>query len=116
MVQSQNSVEVLAEDQASIDSNIVLLNTQQWDFLRKRYRLTNRELDIAQLLCRGLSNEQVASRLNIKKGTVKTHVRNIYRKTWVNNKITMLLKFMEDAAALPLGSILLLLSPFAFPV
>ncbi len=80
-------------------SDLVLLNAGQWAFLKQRFRMTNRELEIAKLICRGLSNDQIADDLNIKHGTVKTHVRNIYRKTWVNNKISMLLKFLEEAGA-----------------
>lgn len=59
--------------------------------------MTERELDIAKLVCRGFSNDEIAHVLNIRLGTVKTHIRNIYRKTSVRNKITMLLKFVEDA-------------------
>ena len=59
--------------------------------------MTNREFQIAKLICQGLNNEEIAKIVNIKNGTVKTHIRNIYRKTWVHNKIAMLLRFVEDA-------------------
>jgi len=75
---------------------VVLINEHQWSYLQKRYRMTTRELQIAQLVCQGLGNEQIADQLKIKLGTVKTHIRNIYRKTWVHNKIAMLLRFVED--------------------
>jgi hypothetical protein len=42
-----------------------------------------------------LGNEEVAGRLKITGGTVKTHLRNIYRRVRVNNKIGMLLRFVE---------------------
>ena len=76
---------------------VVLLTEQQWSYIRKRFRMTNREFQIAKLICRGLNNEEIAKIVNIKNGTVKTHIRNIYRKTWVHNKIAMLLRFVEDA-------------------
>ena len=78
-------------------SNVVLFQPHHWSYLKKRYRMTGREVEIAQLICRGLSNEQIAQDLDIKPGTVKTHVRNIYRKAWVNNKIAMLLRFLDTA-------------------
>jgi DNA-binding NarL/FixJ family response regulator len=62
--------------------------------------MTPRELQIAQLICQGLGNEEIANRLKIKHGTVKTHVRNLYRKLWVHNKILMLLRFIEDTNGL----------------
>jgi DNA-binding NarL/FixJ family response regulator len=62
--------------------------------------MTPRELQIAQLICQGLGNEEIANKLNIKHGTVKTHIRNLYRKLWVHNKILMLLRFIEDTNGL----------------
>ena len=76
---------------------VVLLKEQHWSFLQKRYRMTLREIQIAKKICTGYSNEEIADALHIKPGTVKTHLRNIYRKTWVRNKISMLLRFVEDS-------------------
>jgi len=75
----------------------VLLTEKQWSYVKKRYNLTHREFQIANLVCKGFNNEEIAEELNIMHGTVKTHIRNIYRKTWVHNKISMLLRFVEDA-------------------
>ncbi|RKY08878.1 MAG: helix-turn-helix transcriptional regulator, partial [Planctomycetota bacterium] len=69
--------------------SIVLLDSRRWDYLQRRYKITPRELEIAKLVCQGLSNERIADRLRIRTGTVKVHIRNIYRKTWVENKILM---------------------------
>ena len=79
---------------------VVLVKPRQWELIKKRYRMTKRELEIARLVCLGLNNEQIAGNLCIKHGTVKTHVRNIYRKTWVNNKVSMLLKFLSEVQQL----------------
>ena len=76
---------------------VTLLQDQHWSYLQRRYRLTSRELQIAKFACQGLRNENIALKLNISHGTVKTHIRNIYRKMWVNNKISMLLRFVADA-------------------
>ncbi len=75
---------------------VVLVKPRQWELIKNRYRMTNRELEIARLVCMGFNNEQIDLILKIKHGTVKTHVRNIYRKTWVNNKVSMLLKFLSE--------------------
>ena len=79
---------------------VALLQDHHWSYVKKRYRMTARELQIAKFVCQGLSNEKIARKLNIKHGTVKTHIRNIYRKIWVNNKISMFLRFIEDASNL----------------
>lgn len=48
--------------------------------------LTDRELEVLQLLARGLSNKEIALRLNCTEQTVKFHLTNIYRKLKVKNR------------------------------
>lgn len=74
-----------------------LLNSKQWSYLQRRYELTPREQQVAELVCRGFRNGSIATRLSIQPGTVKAHVRNIYRKVKVKSKISMLLRFVTEA-------------------
>ena len=74
----------------------VLLDEKHWVFLKKRYHMTPRELQVAILVCRGFNNDGIAKALAIRHGTVKTHLRNIYRRVRVKNKILLLLRFVED--------------------
>lgn len=48
--------------------------------------LTNRELEVLQLLALRLSNFEIARDLNVTAGTVKQHTINIYRKLHVENR------------------------------
>ena len=48
--------------------------------------LTKRQNEILQLLRRGLSNKDVARKLDISDGTVKQHLVEIYRRLKVNNR------------------------------
>jgi len=77
--------------------DIILLNDKQWTYVQKRYNLTPRERQVAELVCKGLLNGNIAKYLRIKPGTVKTHTRNIYRKVHVKSKIAMLLRFVTDS-------------------
>ena len=74
----------------------VLLNSNQWSYLRRRYRLTNRELQVGKLVCQAYTNKEIAKTLTIKPGTVKTHLLNTYRKAHVTSKIALLLTFAND--------------------
>ena len=76
---------------------IILLNERQWLYVQNRYNLTPRERQVAELVCKGLQNGNIAKYLQIKPGTVKTHTRNIYRKVHVKSKIAMLLRFVTDS-------------------
>lgn len=100
MSQSPINLAVSQDETQLTPSRVVLLNKRQWSYVKRRYHMTPRELQIAQLICQGLGNEEIANRLKIKYGTVKTHVRNLYRKLWVHNKISMLLRFVEDTNGL----------------
>ena len=48
--------------------------------------LTDRELEVLQLIAGGLTNQEVASRLFLSLNTVKVHARNIFGKLGVNNR------------------------------
>jgi LuxR family maltose regulon positive regulatory protein len=48
--------------------------------------LTERELTVLRFLQSVLSNEEIASKLFVSANTVKTHVRNIYRKLGVGRR------------------------------
>ena len=73
-----------------------IFDEKQWTFLKQRYRLTSREVQVAILICQGYDNDHIAEILGIQQGTVKTHVRNVYRRIRVKNKISLLLKFLGD--------------------
>ncbi len=48
--------------------------------------LSKREVAIMSRLCDGLPNKTIATELGISEGTVKVHLRTIFRKTGVNNR------------------------------
>jgi LuxR family maltose regulon positive regulatory protein len=48
--------------------------------------LTGRELEVLQLLGTGLSGQEIADKLVISRGTLKTHLKRIYDKLQVNSR------------------------------
>jgi len=48
--------------------------------------LSEREVEILELVAEGMSNDQIADRLYISPHTVKAHIRNIYAKLDVHNR------------------------------
>ncbi|MGB0847865.1 MAG: two-component system response regulator NarL [Thiolinea sp.] len=81
----------LADGQVVLDDNIALLLA---NILRsggpaspEQTGLTAREVEILQLLVRGLNNKLIARELDISDGTVKVHVKNILRKLKVKSRL-----------------------------
>lgn len=54
--------------------------------------LTERERQVMQLLATGLTYAAIARQLEVSPETVKMHLKNIYRKLSVQNKIEALQK------------------------
>lgn len=48
--------------------------------------LTSREREVLNLLCRSFSNQEIAESLCLSESTVKTHLRNVFRKLRVRNR------------------------------
>ncbi|MGB5967447.1 MAG: response regulator transcription factor [Spirulinaceae cyanobacterium] len=58
----------------------------EYEQVLETYPLTNRELEILELIVAGCSNAQIAEKLFITVGTVKTHVRNILSKLCADDR------------------------------
>ncbi len=57
--------------------------------------LSPREKQIVQGLTEGLSYKLIADRLTMSIGTVRTHIKNIYKKLHVNSKTQVIYKVMK---------------------
>jgi len=60
----------------------------QTEFLEE-HEVSVREQEIIALLIKGLSNREIAEKLFISPNTVKTHIKNIYAKLGVTNRVLL---------------------------
>ncbi len=67
---------------------ILLQNALDEDPANKR--LTARELEIIELISRGLTSLEIAKQLHLNVKTIESHRRNIFRKTNVKNSIELI--------------------------
>jgi DNA-binding NarL/FixJ family response regulator len=58
-------------------------------------QLTAREIDLVRMVASGLRNKEIAQRLYITEGTVKTHLHNIYRKLQLETRVAVR-QYAED--------------------
>ena len=57
--------------------------------------LTEREQKVLQLIAEGLSNKEIAQRLNLTLSMVKTHIINIYGKLQVSRRVQAVTRAKE---------------------
>ena len=62
-------------------------------------RLTPRQNDLMRLLAAGHTNTQIARRLGISEGTVRTHLENIYERLGVSSRTAAVVRAFPDRVA-----------------
>jgi len=73
----------------------MVFNTKQLEYLKKCWHITNRELQVAKLVCEGFDNKQIGKKLGISYNTVRAHLGNIFRKVGIKGKAGLILRFIE---------------------
>jgi len=58
---------------------------------KQKFYFTNKEQEILIRLASGVSNKKIANSMNIKEGTVKIHMKNMFKKTGSRNRIELLI-------------------------
>lgn len=61
-----------------------------------RHDLSERELEIIELVATGLTNQEIAQKLTISKRTVDNHVSNIFTKTGAKNRVALINWAMDN--------------------
>ncbi|MCC8109777.1 MAG: LuxR C-terminal-related transcriptional regulator [Planctomycetes bacterium] len=63
--------------------------------------LTRRESAVAELLTLGLSNPEICATLFVSENTIRTHIKNIYRKTGAASREELKTLLRETTGAMP---------------
>jgi DNA-binding NarL/FixJ family response regulator len=79
----------------SLFSHVVELAVKKKGITTSAVRMTKREREIIVLIADGLSNKEIAQRLNIATHTVKSHVHNVMEKLALHSRL-QLANFMHD--------------------
>ena len=100
-VQLMNAISHIINNKAYLDPIItqVILNnvkkgrTSQND--TQSNQLTQRELEVIEEICSGKKDDDIADFLHISKHTVRSHIKNIYRKLGVSSKYHLTAKAIQ---------------------
>lgn len=74
---------------------VLSFNNNNNNNLQECHNLTLREQEILHFLSNGLSYKEIAEKISISTETVRTHIRNIYIKLQVKNKVEAINKFYK---------------------
>ncbi len=81
--------------QDKVEQTKPMIETQdQGKALKSRYGVSEREIEIIEQVAQGNPNKIIGETLFISENTVKSHIKNIYRKLEISNRI-QLLKLLE---------------------
>jgi DNA-binding NarL/FixJ family response regulator len=69
----------------------------------RRSQLTPRELEVADLVEKGMRNRDIARHLGIQTGTVKIHLKHIFEKTGVRGRYGLALNGLREKGAIALA-------------
>ena len=83
-----------------IQSDSPLLEKQEEekekDDVYERFNISNREKEIVQMVLKGLSNNEICEKIFISLNTIKNHLKNIFKKTGVKNRIELVRLFQGE--------------------
>jgi len=107
IVQKQQTLEQLLECLRTVYAGNLCVDGMSGDAqaplrLHSRFRITPREREIIELICRGLKNREIAESLSITPGTVKVHLMHIFEKTGLKDRYELALRgkeLLEKSAA-----------------
>jgi DNA-binding NarL/FixJ family response regulator len=57
-------------------------------------QLTDRELEVIQLIAKGFANKEIAAQLGVAVSTIRRHIENIYSKLHVHCRTEAAAKFL----------------------
>jgi DNA-binding NarL/FixJ family response regulator len=72
-----------------------ILTPEQWAEVADRLRLTPRELEVTVLTIEGRTRPAIARRLKLKTGTVRHHLRHLYRKLGVRDRLGLACRILR---------------------
>jgi len=63
----------------------------------KLFMLTEREIEILELMSRGFSNKEIALQLQVREGTLKSHISKIFKKMNCHQRARAIVVFLQSS-------------------
>lgn len=76
--------------------NTALDITSNEKAIQDKFSLSDREIEVIELLAEGLTNQNIAQQLHISVNTVKSHIKRIYQKLKISNRLQLINKLTSN--------------------
>ncbi|WP_456423715.1 LuxR C-terminal-related transcriptional regulator [Lutibacter sp.] len=76
-------------------TNKTLIETEKINDNFSEFGLSKREIEVLEYISDGLSNDEISKKMFVSNNTIKTHIKNIYSKLDVKNRIQAIKKIRE---------------------
>lgn len=91
----RKEIELKVLREIQLQSQLSSRSQDQYEKIRSKYGLTDRELEVLRGIADGLTNNQIAARIFVSVNTVKFHTGNIFGKLDVTNRTQILGRLHE---------------------
>lgn len=74
----------------------IILSKEEKEKKRSELDISEREMDVLELICRGYSNKEIADKLCLSTRTIESHKSSLYEKTSVNNTVNLVMYAIKN--------------------
>jgi DNA-binding NarL/FixJ family response regulator len=72
------------------------VSEQEWVLLKEHLELSPRQAEVVRHIIHGRSDKQIAGELGISLATVRTHIRRLFRRFDVNDRLELTLHVLRS--------------------
>jgi len=95
VLEMRNYMLMLKNDRSSANTHMLSEN-EKIPSLMDQFSFTRREAEIMNLILEGMTNEEIAEKVFVSQNTIKFHIKNIYLKLDVKNRVQALRKTSSE--------------------
>ena len=86
---------LLAAVEQSLARDTIQAKPVDWTMVAKKFALSPRQVEMARFICKSYSNEQIGKQLGITTNTVRMHIKLLYEKLDVKNRVGVAMRLFE---------------------
>lgn len=89
--------EIYSDQNRNPDRFLAYRNEFSQEYMAK-YKLTKREAEVLQMLCRGFDNNAISEQFGISISTLNKHLNSLYKKTSAKNRVQLIRQYMDEVS------------------